>query len=1049
MSSRDPQKPRPGECCPGGNCGGIERRDFIKSLTLGAAATAMPVMAGAFETAEQERLIPADKKLGPGWVKSLFDRGVREVYRGKELEKIGMPVGGLCAGQLYLGGDGKLWHWDIFNKAMGTGDHNYAHPPLPSSPLEQGFAVEIDAAGTKQVRALDHTGFSDVSFRGEYPIAYVEFRDPQSSVTVSLEAFSPHIPLNTDESSLPATVMRYSVKNISSARVEVQLAGWLENAVGLYTSPGDEAPRRNRVLHKPGLLAVQSDIDPAAEKFAEKNDRRDIVFEDFQKPTYEGWTVTGDAFGKGPILKSDIPNYQGDVGSKGPRVVNSHASAPGRSIEDRDNHTGTLTSKPFTVDRNYIRFWIGGGKRPGETGINLLIDGKAVRTATGHDNNRMRQESFDVRKLQGKTARLVIFDKAKGPWGNIGAGPIVFTDHRPVRENFDRGTLALALLDPAPSDRAAPDVPAGKFPAAAFVADPRSEAAHAVGGKLIGAVVRKMVLEAGEEASATFVIAWHFPRLQLKDGGRFYATRFDSALSVAEHVAGNFTTLHAHTRLWHDTWYDSTLPYWFLDRTYLNTSILATSTAHRFASGRFYGWEGVGCCEGTCTHVWHYAHAVARLFPDLERDLRRRTDFGTAQDPRTGMINHRGESAGLAVDGQAGCILRAYREHQMSKDAGMLKELWPRIKLAMLCLIHMDKGEGLVEGAQHNTLDQPWFGKVAWLSSLYLAALRACEVMAHEVGDHAFASKTREIFDRGSRNLDRELFNGEYFYQLPDKEHARSVGSHNGCEIDQVFGQSWAFQVGLGRILPEGHVKEALAALWKYNFALDVGPFRKAHKPGRWYAMAGEAGLIMCSWPRGEGARVQQGFDFYFNECMNGFEYQVAGHMIWEGLNEKALVEKGLAVARAVHDRYHPSRRNPWNEIECGDHYARSMASYGVFLAACGYEYHGPKGHLAFAPRLSPGRFRAAFTAAEGWGTFSQKDAAGRRKAAVIVRWGKLALKTLGLLPRAGTKPARATVTLAGRPVDAHLTVANGRATIEFAKGVIVEAGQELAVELG
>ena len=176
--------------------------------------------------------------------------------------------------------------------------------------------------------------------------------------------------------------------------------------------------------------------------------------------------------------------------------------------------------------------------------------------------------------------------------------------------------------------------------------------------------------------------------------------------------------------------------------------------------------------------------------------------------------------------------------------------------------------------------------------------------------------RLREIFERGSRNLDRELFNGEYYYQIPDKDHVRSVGSHNGCEIDQVFGQSWAFQVGLGRILPEGNVKKALAALWKYNFAPDVGPLRKAHKPGRWYAMAGEAGLIMCTWPQGEAARLQQGFDYYFNECMNGFEYQAAGHMIWEG-----MVQEGLAVTRAIHDRYHPSRRNPWNEVECVDHF--------------------------------------------------------------------------------------------------------------------------------
>jgi len=1044
MNPNDRANESTASCCSSGNCG-IPRRDFIKTLTLGATATViptMPVMAGPFEASEHGKLVPADKKLDRQWVKSLFDRGAREVYRGKDLEKIGMPIGGLCAGQLYLGGDGKLWHWDIFNKAMGTGDGNYAHPPLPSSPLEQGFAIEITAGDEKQVRALNHTGFADISFCGEYPIAYVEFRDPRSPVTVSLEAFSPHVPLDTQASSLPATVMRYTVRNTGNDKVEVQLAGWLENGVGLYTAPGDSAQRRNQALRKPGLLAIQSDIRPET---AEKPARRDIVFEDFQKETYEGWTVSGDAFGKGPILKSDIPDYQGDVGTKGPRVVNSHASAPGKDVGERDSRTGALTSKPFTIDRNFIRFWIGGGNHPGRTCINLLVDDKVVRTATGHDSNQMRQDGFDVRKLQGKTARLEIVDKATGPWGNIGVGPIVFSDRRPTRgdENYDVGSLTLALLEPVDGDCAAPTLGVGEFPAVAFAAHPQPQAFQSAGGKLVGSIVRKLALEAGQEATATFIIAWHFPRLNLKDGGRFYAVRFDNAAAVAEYLAANFAWLHAQTRLWHDTWYDSTLPYWFLDRTLLNTSILATTTAHRFATGRFWGWEGVGCCEGTCTHVWHYAHAVARLFPELERDLRKRTDFGTAQDPRSGTINHRGEGAGLAVDGQAGCILRAYREHQMSADGAFLKGLWPRIKLAMQCLIAMDMGEGLVEGAQHNTLDQPWFGKIAWLSSLYLAALRACEEMAHEVGDVAFARTARAIFGRGSRNLDRELFNGEYYYQIPDKDHVRSVGSHNGCEIDQVFGQSWAFQVGLGRILPEANVKKALAALWKYNFAPDVGPFRNAHKPGRWYAMAGEAGLIMCTWPKGEAARLQQGFDYYFNECMNGFEYQAAGHMIWEG-----MVQEGLAVTRAIHDRYHPSRRNPWNEIECGDHYARSMASYGVFLAACGYEYHGPKRYLAFAPRLSPENFRAAFTASEGWGTFAQKDDAGRRRAVVAVRYGKLPLKTLALLPAPGAAPNHVSVTLAGKSLDAQLTIGNGRAVVTLSTEVTINAGQELVVEL-
>ncbi len=953
-----------------------------------------------------------------------------------------MPIGGLCAGQLYLGGDGKLWHWDIFNKHFGTGDANYAHPPLPRSPLEQGFAVEVEAGGQKQIHPLDHRGFADVSFCGEYPIGFVEYRDPQVPIEVSLEAFSPFIPLDTMESSLPATVMRFTVKNTGNATATVQLAGWLENAVGLYTMPGDAARRRNTVERKPGVLLIESAMQ---DEKPEESSRTDIDFEDFQKPTYDGWTVTGDAFGKGPILKSQIPAYQGDVGTNGPRVVNSHASAPGGNVGERDSHTGTLTSRPFNIERHFITFWIGGGSHAGKTCINLLVDGKVVRTATGHDDNRMRREMFDVRPLQGKSARLEIVDKATGPWGNIGAGPIVFTDHRPnLGEDHDRGTVALALLEPGENDRATPGLVEGKLPAAAFAPHAQPQASQPAGRKLIGAIVRKMTLEAGQEATATFVIAWNFPHLRLKDGGRFYATRFHDAAAVAEHVAANFERLHSQTRLWHDTWYDSTLPYWFLDRTMLNTSILATSTAHRFANGRFYGWEGVGCCEGTCTHVWMYAQAVARLFPELERDLRKRTDFGTAQDQRTGMINHRGEGFGLAVDGQAGCILRAYREHQMSADGRMLKDIWPRIKLAMECLIRMDRGEGLLEGSQHNTLDQPWFGKVAWLSSLYLAALRACEEIAQEVGDLAYAAKAREIFVRGKANLDRELFNGEYYVHIPDKAHEHSVGSHDGCEVDQVFGQSWAWQVGLGRILPVGRVKQALASLWKYNFAPDVGPFRKAHPPGRWYAMAGEAGLIMCTWPRGEERRLQQGYDFYFNECFNGTEYQVAGHMIWEG-----MVEEGLAVTRAVHDRYHPARRNPWNEVECGDHYARSMASYGVYLAASGYEHHGPKRHLGFAPRLTPENFRAAFTTAEGWGTYSQKDEGGRRKAEVRLKWGKLALKSIALSAAPGGKPQTVTVALRNKPIEARVTMENdGLARITFAAEITLQAGDDLIVDL-
>ena len=144
--------------------------------------------------------------------------------------------------------------------------------------------------------------------------------------------------------------------------------------------------------------------------------------------------------------------------------------------------------------------------------------------------------------------------------------------------------------------------------------------------------------------------------------------------------------------------------------------------------------------------------------------------------------------------------------------------------------------------------------------------------------------------------------------------------------------------------------------------------------------MPGEGGLLMCTWPRGDKADAQgKAPDWafgYFNECMTGFEHQVAGHMIWEG-----MVTEGLAVERTIHDRYHPSRRNPWNEVECGDHYARAMASYGVFLAACGFEYHGPRGHLGFAPRITPAISEPPSPPPKGGAPFRSASATATRNA--------------------------------------------------------------------
>lgn len=1040
---------------------GLSRRSFLKWAGLGTASVLAfqpwrSAMAGPFTRSDFTKLIPEDKKLSPEWIRSLTARGERTVYRGSELEFIGMPVGGLCSGQLYLGGDGKLWHWDIFNRKVSTGADHYAKPPKQSSPLDQGFGLRIKGTHL-QKRPMDDTHWKDVSFTGEYPIGFVHYSDPDCPIEVSLEAFSPFLPLNAEDSSLPATIMEFTLKNRSPIEVEGSFFGWLENAVCLYSGQQRQGIRRNRGLREHGFAFLEC----SAETFPEssQNARTDILFEDFESETYGQWSVTGTAFGNGPIEATKIPEYQGNVGAKGKRLVNSHASAPGNGIPEKDNATGRLTSRPFTIERNYITFLIGGGHHKGRTCMNLLVDQKIVLSVTGKANNRMEPLSWDVRAWAGKTGQLEIVDDQQGAWGNIGVDDIVFSDHprQPaalLNTEEDFGTMGLALLNSKSNDLIHTSVPIqGVLPGASASPNISSEPSQkAFGQKLVGSITRRFKLAPGASTKVSFVVTWHFPNLKMDrlPPGRSYGTRFDSARAVANFVAKEFTRLASQTREWHRTWYDSTLPYWFLDRSFLNISILATSTCCRFANGRFYSWEGVGCCEGTCGHVWHYAHAMARIFPEWERYLREKVDFGLALQS-DGAIHFRGELNSIpAIDAQAGTILRALREHQMSPDDSFLKKNWPQFKQATEWLIRKDGNrDGLIESNQHNTLDTDWYGPVAWLSSLYLAALAAAEAMAKEAGDQEFAMKCRTIRAVGQKNFITQLFEDGYFINKVDSKHLDAINSGTGCAIDQLMGQSWAFQVGLPRVIPEKETLSALKSLWRFNFTPDVGPYRKAYAAGRWYAMPGEAGLLMCSFPRtdwdyenakGKGPDWAAG---YFNECMNGFEYQAASHMLWEG-----MVTEGLAITRAVHDRYHASRRNPWNEVECGDHYVRSMASYGVFTAACGFEYHGPRGHIGFAPKLTPDNFKAAFTAAEGWGTYHQSRATQSQIHVLEVKSGKLRLNSLSVECASGTTLTGFKAKLSKKSKVAKMVQHGSRVEIHFPEPMVLLPGTVLEISL-
>jgi hypothetical protein len=217
---------------------------------------------------------------------------------------------------------------------------------------------------------------------------------------------------------------------------------------------------------------------------------------------------------------------------------------------------------------------------------------------------------------------------------------------------------------------------------------------------------------------------------------------------------------------------------------------------------------------------------------------------------------------------------------------------------------------------------------------------------------------------------------------------------------DQLFGQTWARHLGLGSLLGEDQVRRALASIFRYNFAPMVGPHNERWPPQRAFATDRDAGLFLCTWPRGgpptEPIR-------YRDEIWTGIGYQVAAGMVYEG-----LVDEALAIVKAIDDRYDGTLRNPWNEVEYGDHDARAMASWGVFRALTGIAIDGPAGVLTFTPRLAADDFAAFFTGPEGWGVARERRRDQTLEHRIEVLHGSLRLVEVRVRPPATAATARA-----------------------------------------
>ncbi|MBM4027349.1 MAG: hypothetical protein FJ280_18375 [Planctomycetes bacterium] len=520
----------------------------------------------------------------------------------------------------------------------------------------------------------------------------------------------------------------------------------------------------------------------------------------------------------------------------------------------------------------------------------------------------------------------------------------------------------------------------------------------------------------------TFLLTWHFPNRMTwtpkkNDAdriGNYYTTVYKDAWDVAERVTLQLDEMERRTVGFVTAFCNSSLPEVVKEAALFNVSTLRTQTCFRTEEGRFYGFEGCsnkgGCCHGSCTHVWNYEQATAFLFGSLAQSMRE-IEFAHATNEE-GLMSFRvnlpleraQEFRKAAADGQMGCIMKMYRDWQLSGDDAMLKSLWPQVKKALeFCWIpggwDADK-DGVMEGCQHNTMDVEYYGPNPQMEIWYLGALRAAEAMARRLGDEEFAATCKDLFARGRKWTDENLFNGEYYeHQVrPPKDESEIAASllvgmgakdpknpdyqlGSGCLVDQLVGQFMAHVCGLGYLTEPDHVRTTLASIMKYNYRAGLyGHFNCM----RSFALGDEAVLLMAAYPKD---RPQNPFS-YFTEVMTGFEYTAAVGMLYEG-----QTKLGLQCIKNIRDRYDGRKRSPFNEAECGHHYARAMASWAAVPALTGFQYSGVDKAMTFAPNVGEHFWSNGYA----WGTCTIKKTGRGMSVDLAVLQGELTLTQFSL----------------------------------------------------
>jgi hypothetical protein len=246
-----------------------------------------------------------------------------------------------------------------------------------------------------------------------------------------------------------------------------------------------------------------------------------------------------------------------------------------------------------------------------------------------------------------------------------------------------------------------------------------------------------------------------------------------------------------------------------------------------------------------------------------------------------------------------------------------------------------------------------------------------------------------------------------------------------------------AHVAGLGYLLDEEHVHKTLKSIFHYNYVPDLSEHETVQ---RTYALNEEGGVLVASYPSGKRPEIP--FP-YFAEVWTGEEYQFAAHLIFEGMTAEAQ-----AVIESARLRHDGERRNPWNEPECGHHYARAMSAWALMVALSGFHYSGVERKLTLTPRLRAQNFRCFWSVPSGWGRFSQTLSAASHSVEVETLEGSMTVASLALGGNSKAARKRVAARLGQEALAATLREEGKLRVVAFEREVRIVPSQLLSITL-